>query len=161
MHPSISVLDGYPMITRELLALHCNAHGFGIPVASGDVDFIEQQIEFIFPLELRSCYLSFNGFLGPTDACFLWPLRNSGGLGILEMNRSLRSSHDFPRQLMEKCLFFGDWGTGPYWGYHKDCDGVIAWDGEWGDAFEVRGMNLLEAWKRGAEDYRDPTASAV
>src|SRR5206468_2065299 len=78
------------------------------------------------PRMLRDLYSAFDGFEGPTNAPFLWPLfeRQRGQGALVEMNRFLRTD-DFPEPLMSQCLFYGDAGTGPFWGIKHDLPGKV------------------------------------
>jgi len=107
------------------------------------------------PQLLRQLYQSFNGFLGPTAAQFLWPLRelSTGGVSFVEMNLFYRRD-SFPQRLTSQCLFYGDEGCGAQWGLKLDLPGkVIKWDAEWGEDFEIVGDDLLEVWLESKRRY--------
>lgn len=127
-------------------------HSFGPPCAPADIHLAETALGETLPLILRELYLAFDGFRGSTDAQFFWPL--FGRDGLVEMNQSFRGPEDFPRELVSKCLFFGDEGTGPQWGLKRDLpDKVIRWDAEWGSDFEIAGDNPVDVWRAKKEQY--------
>jgi cell wall assembly regulator SMI1 len=135
---------GQPDEVRLLFA----AYSFGPPCPETDIRRAEAALGESFPLAIRELYLAFDGFRGPTNAAFFWPL--FGQEGLVEMNQFYRGDDLFPQELVSKCLFFGDNGCGPQWGIKQDLPGkIIQWDAEWGPDFEVVGDSLLQVW--GAE----------
>ena len=116
------------------------------------------------PDVLRELYRAFDGFLGPTDAVFFWPLFAGtwGEWGLVDLNRFLlREGDEFPTDFVARCLFFGDDGGGTFWGIKKDLPGkVIRWDPEWGVEFQVVGENPLEVWVAEKEAYEECDAGA-
>jgi hypothetical protein len=131
-------------------------HRFGAPCSAADLRRAEAALGEPLPPALRELYLAFDGFLGPTDAAFFWPL--FGHEGLVEMNQFYRGDALFPQELVAQCLFFGDYGCGPQWGLKGDTPGkVIRWDAEWGTDFEVVGDSPLEVW-RAAKQWYDALA---
>ena len=105
-----------------------------------------------FPRELRSLYLAFDGFRGPTEARFLWPLLAKDG--IVDFNGFLREGSEFPRSFVSSCLFFGDAGIGDMWGFKDDLPGqIIRWSTSWGDDFEIAGTSMLDVWMGEKKTY--------
>jgi hypothetical protein len=137
---------------------------FGPPCTEAEIRKAEAALGESLPEMLVELYLAFDGFLGPTNAEFMWRLfaNDERTSGLVEMNQFLRGDDLFPQHLISQCLFFGDNGCGPYWGTKRDLIGkVIQWDAEWGDDFEVVGDTLLEVWLREKQMYdalaqRDP-----
>src|SRR5207247_1902579 len=126
---------------------HFGEFEFGPPCTESKIRAAESAIGEKLPEDLRTLYLSFDGFYGPTRAQFLWPLFADNASGLVEMNNFLRGDNLFPQELITKCIFFGDNGIGPYWGLKKDLpDKAIRWDAEWGTDFEIVGDTLLDAW---------------
>jgi hypothetical protein len=122
---------------------------FGPPCSESEIRRAESELGETLPPVLRAMYLAFDGFKGPTDAAFFWPLfaRDEHGLGLVEMNLFYREDDLFPQGLVSQCLFFGDGGGGPQWGIKQDIPGkIILWDAEWGSEFQVAGANPLEVW---------------
>ena len=127
-------------------------HSFGSPCTEADIGRAEAAIGERFPPMLRELYLAFDGFRGSTNAAFFWPL--FGPEGLIEMNEFFRGDDLFPQELVLKCLFFGDNGCGPQWGFKQDLPGkVIQWDAEWGNDFEVVGDSPLEVWRAEKQSY--------
>ena len=119
---------------------------FGAPCSTEELSRAESELGEQLNPELRELYLSFNGFHGPTDAGFFWPLW--GDNGFVQLNKFYREDDLFPRELMLLCMFFGDGGGGSHWGYKRDLPGkIILWDAEWGADFEVVGNSPLEVWR--------------
>jgi hypothetical protein len=127
-------------------------HRFGVSCNEADIRRAEAALGESFPPVLRELYLAFDGFRGPTDAAFFWPL--FGEEGLVEMNQFYRGDDLFPQELVSQCLFFGDNGVGPQWGFKRDLPGkVIQWDAEWGADFEVVGDSPLDVWRAEKQLY--------
>ena len=125
---------------------------FGTPCTEAEISRAEEALGELFPAALRELYLAFDGFRGPTNARFFWPL--FGPEGLVYMNQFYRCDDLFPHELVAQCLFFGDEGTGPQWGFKRDLPGkIVRWDAEWGDDFEVVGENVLEVWLAKKAEY--------
>lgn len=137
---------------------HFAGHRFGAPCSEADLHRAEAALGQPLPGVLRELYREFNGFLGPTDAAFFWPLFAGGwgDAGLVDINHSLREDPMFPVLFVSRCLFFGDDGGGSYWGFKEDVPGkVIRWDAERGEEFEVAGENLLEVWATEKKMYQE------
>jgi hypothetical protein len=124
---------------------------FGAPCDEETIQRAEQAIGETLPTQLRALYLAFDGFFGPTDAAFFWPL--FGNEGLVRMNVFYRSDGPFPHELVSRCLFFGDNGCGAQWGFHRDLHKIIQWDASWGTDFEIVGEDPIEAWRAEKELY--------
>jgi SMI1 / KNR4 family (SUKH-1) len=122
---------------------------FGPPCTDSNIQSAEAALGEPLPPVLRDLYLAFDGFRGPTNERFLWPL--FGPEGLVAMNHFFRGDETFPQEVVSQCLFFGDYGLGPLWAIKRDLPGkVIKWDGEWDD-FEVAGDSPLDVWRRQKE----------
>lgn len=132
---------------------------FGPPCDEAQLAVAEAELQVAVPSELRCFYLAFDGFLGPTAAYFFWPLfarDNRREIGFVERNKWLRTSFEFPKELMSRCLFFGDDGCGSFWGVHHEVPGkVIEWKGAQGDEFEIAGTDPGDVWSRAKQRYDD------
>jgi hypothetical protein len=129
-------------VVRELFV----GEYFGPPCGEADLQRAEATLGVPLPVTLHELYLAFDGFLGPTGARFFWPL--FGYPGLVRSNQFYRDEDLFPRELVSRCLFFGEDGCGPVWGFHANQPGkVIRWDPEWGDDFEVVGDTPLDVWR--------------
>jgi hypothetical protein len=121
-------------------------HRFGAPCTEADIGRAEAALGEPLPPVLRDLYRAFDGFLGSTDATFFWPL--FGPEGLVAMNQFYRGDDLFPQELVAQCLFFGDNGCGPQWGFKRDLPGkVIRWDAACGRDFKVVGDSPLEVWR--------------
>ncbi|WP_082839543.1 SMI1/KNR4 family protein [Gemmata sp. SH-PL17] len=139
------------MEADELRALF-PGRAFGRPCAESELQQAEQALGEPLPAALRELYLAFDGFRGPTDATFLWPLFAEEGL--VAMNQFYRGDPLFPQELVTQCLFFGDNGCGPQWGFKRDLPGrIIRWSAAWGTEFEVVGTSPFDAWRAEKEVY--------
>jgi hypothetical protein len=119
---------------------------FGAPCPESDIARAEAALGETLPAVLRDLYLAFDGFRGPTDAAFFWPLL--GREGFVGMNQFFRAKPVFPQELMSRWLFFGDNGCGAQWALSRDVpDTVIQWEASWGSEFEVVGRNPVEVWR--------------
>jgi hypothetical protein len=125
---------------------------FGAPCNEADIVRAEAALGETMPTMLRDLYLAFDGFHGPTDAGFFWPL--SGREGFVEMNQFFRADPVFPQELVSQCLFFGDNGCGAQWAVKRDLhDTVIQWEASWGAEFEVVGKSPAEVWRAEKQLY--------
>lgn len=134
---------------------HFAGYRFGEPCTAEQVARAESILRQPIPLDIRRLYLDFNGFLGPTDSPFFWPLfeQTPGGPALVEMNLFYRNDSVFPHELTSMCLFFGDAGGGSQWGVKADLPGkIIVWDAEWDD-FEVAGTDILQVWLEEKRKY--------
>ena len=127
---------------------------FGVPATPDALLRAEQALGEPVPPILRELYLAFDGFNGPTNSRFFWPL--FGKNGLVEFNAFLRSGDEFPHPFVSSCIFFGDEGVGPLWGIKSGLpDSIIMWDAEWGDDFEIVGSNPLDVWTRAKRDFEN------
>ncbi|PTY02048.1 hypothetical protein DB347_25155 [Opitutaceae bacterium EW11] len=125
---------------------------FGPPCAEVEVTRAEHALGQQLPLAIRSLYLAFDGFRGPTNARFMWPL--FGRDGLVEFNGFLRSGSEFPRAFVSSCVFYGDAGIGEVWGIKHELPGrVIRWNASWGEDFEDAGSAPLEVWLKEKAAY--------
>ena len=90
---------------------------FGAACTEADIRGAEETLGEPLPSVLRELYLAFNGFRGSTNARFFWPL--FGPEGLVRMNQFYRCDDLFPQDLVSQCLFFGDNGCGPQWGFKR------------------------------------------
>jgi hypothetical protein len=142
----------------EEVQRHFAGFSFGAPCSDAEVQRAEAALGERIPGVLRELFLAFDGFLGPTDSVFFWPLFAGkwGDYGLVDLNRFLREDDEFPRDLVSRCIFFGDDGGGPFWGIKRDLPGkVIEWEASWGDEFNVVGENPLEVWIEAKKGYEE------
>ncbi len=125
---------------------------FGASCTAADIRRAEDALGEPLPPGLRELYLAFDGFRGSTNASFFWPL--FGSEGLVEMNQFYRGDDLFPQTLVSQCLFFGDNGCGPQWGFKRDMLGaIIKWDAGWGADFEIAGESPFDVWRAEKQFY--------
>jgi cell wall assembly regulator SMI1 len=125
---------------------------FGPPCTEADLRLAEAVLGEPLPPVLRQLYLAFDGFRGPTEARFFWPL--AGYEGLVELNQFYRGDDLYPQELVTQCVFFGDGGGGPQWGIKRDLPGkVIRWNASWWTEFEIAGDSPLDAWRVEKQSY--------
>jgi hypothetical protein len=133
---------------------------FGAPCSETEIQQAEAALCERIPAILRELYGSFNGFRGPTNAAFFWPLFSPKPdySSLVATNRFFRQGDPFPQELIKECLFFGDSGIGFQWGLKKDLPGkIIRWDARWGMEFEIAGNTPLDAWLEEKKNYDELT----
>jgi SMI1 / KNR4 family (SUKH-1) len=84
-----SATEGY--VTSDVLRTLFSGRTFGAPCTEADIMRAEEALGEPLPLALRELYTEFDGFCGPTDATFLWPLFAEEGL--VSMNQFFRGIH--------------------------------------------------------------------
>ena len=151
--------EGIGVGVAECVRTHFAGRRFGPPATEAAIRQAEEALGEPLPPALRELYLAFDGFSGPTDAAFFWPLSApEPEAGLVEMNLFFRGDDLFPQELVYRCLFFGDNGIGSQWAFHRDRQGqVIKWDAEWGTEVEVAGATPLEAWLAEHRFYDEAT----
>lgn len=133
---------------------HFQGFEFRPPCTEEDLILAEESLGQRVPPAIRSLYLAFDGFRGPTNARFMWPL--FGRDGLVEFNRFLRSGREFPKAFVSSCLFYGDAGIGDMWGIKDDLPGsVIRWNASWGEDFEEAGATPIDVWLKEKAVYDD------
>ncbi|MGC4005938.1 MAG: hypothetical protein QM811_23585 [Pirellulales bacterium] len=119
-----------------------SGYPFGAPCPAAELARAEAALGQRIPAVLRELYLAFDGFRGPTNASFFWPLfaKTPGGFALVEMNRYLRDDDVFPQAFTTGCVFYGDAGVGSQWGLKADLPGkIILWKPVWGARFRSGG----------------------
>lgn len=129
----------------------------GLPCTEEEIAFAEKKLGHPLPSAVRDLYRAMNGFLGPTESRFLYPLldaaADSSGTSLVGHTLFLRSEDYFP-DFLAKAIAVGDDGTGPAWLVFLDQpDKVALWDAEWGDEFEWLEGSLLDVWLKAKEMY--------
>ncbi len=140
----------------EDVRAHFAGFAFGPPCTEADILRAEAALGEKLPPVLRDLYAAFNGFRGPTNAAFFWPLFATppSDAGMVEMNRFFRGDDLFPQDLVSQCLFFGDDGIGAQWAIARHVPGkIIKWDAEWGSEYEISGDDPLAAWVAERQTY--------
>jgi hypothetical protein len=121
---------------------------FRKPATAAAIAQVEQALGHPLPDQIRSLYLEFDGFHGPTGANFLFPVRERtppGSESLLTYTQFFRSEDYFPEWL-QHAVAVGDNGTGTTWFILlEEGERIVRWDAEWEEYEEVEG-NLLDAW---------------
>lgn len=127
---------------------HFEGFPFGAACTPADIAKAEEQLGHPLPPLLTELYLNFDGFAGPTDAAFFYPLTS-----LVKYTLFLRTEDYFPR-FLQRAVAIGDYGTGPYWVILIDApDKILEWDAEWGDDYETLEGTLVDVWKDRKEWY--------
>lgn len=116
---------------------------------SATLDLIEQAqlaLAVTFPHWLKELYLTCDGFSGPTEVRYLYPLL--GGDGTVEFTLFLRNEWQLP--WLNRCAIFSENGGGGsntvHWGI---CDGkLIEWCYGDGDAFTEIDVDFFAILRR-------------
>jgi hypothetical protein len=123
---------------------------FGSPASESELAEAERILGHSLPNELRRLYLEFDGFLGPTDSPFLFPVLKRprpGGESLVTYTQFFRIETGMPAWL-QQAVAVGDNGTGISWFLLLgEKNVVVRWDAEWEEYEPVDG-NLLEDWCR-------------
>lgn len=118
------------------------------PPTAAMIAQVEKALGHALPDQLRSLYLEFDGFQGPTGANFLFPVLERAAPGsesLLTYTQFFRGEEYFPEWL-QRAVAVGDNGTGTTWFVLlEEGERLVRWDAEWEEYEEVDG-NLLDAW---------------
>src|SRR5271168_4574213 len=90
---------------------------FGIPCSEVQIVDAERALGHKLPPLLDELYRSFDGFTGPTNARFLYPLLvppSAMATSLVAHTKFLRSETDFP-PFLQRVVALGDTGVGPCW----------------------------------------------
>jgi hypothetical protein len=93
---------------------------FGSPCPEAEIRRAESELGEALPPVLAELYTGFDGFRGPTNAVFFFPVFDPANSGLVETNKFFRNDKTFPQDLVSKCIFYGSDGTGAYWGIKRD-----------------------------------------
>ena len=100
------------------------------------------------PPQLKLLYSVFDGFDGPTDAPFLFPLLDRPaprGESLVTYTLFLRGEGYFPTWV-QNAVALGHDGTGTAWFFLLGLENqLVVWNTEW-EEYEVVDGNLLDAW---------------
>lgn len=121
---------------------------FRRPAIAAMIAQVEQDLGHALPDQLRSLYLAFDGFQGPTGSNFLFPVlerTTPGSESLLTYTQFFRGEDYFPEWL-RRAIAVGDNGTGATWFMLlEEGERLVRWDAEWEEYEEVDGT-LLDAW---------------
>lgn len=121
---------------------------FRRPATAAMIAQVETALGHALPDQLRSLYLEFDGFQGPTGANFLFPVleqETPGSDSLLTYTQFFRGEGYFP-EWVQRAIAVGDNGIGTTWFVLMgEGERLVRWDAEWEEYEEVEG-NLLDAW---------------
>jgi hypothetical protein len=129
---------------------------FGEPCSDEQIAQAETRLGHPLPPVLVELYRAFDGFVGPTNAQFLYPLCNAPRdmiASLVEHTLFLRGEDYFP-DFLKAAVAVGDMGTGTCWLILlEDPTRVVQWEGSWGDDYEVLEGGLTDAWLSAKQLY--------
>jgi hypothetical protein len=138
----IRVKKFYPPPLRPLFEPDGRRLQIPMPELIADV---ERQLNVPMPPWLREVYLSCNGFSGPTDECYLYPLHGREGVG--EFTLFLREQEWAPAWLECAIVFGYIGGSGSTTAHTVALDGqLIEWCYGDGERYTVLEGGLLDLW---------------
>lgn len=121
---------------------------FRAPATSEEIAEAERLLGHHLPRQLRELYLAFNGFLGPSNAPFLFPLLERPGPhgeSLVTYTLFFRGEGYFP-DWVQRAIAVGDNGTGAAWFMLIDKGNhLVQWDAGW-EEYEFIDGSLLDAW---------------
>jgi cell wall assembly regulator SMI1 len=122
-------------------------HGrFGSPCTQEQIAAAEGRIGMRLPDPLRELYLEFDGFRGPTNAQYLFPLAQctDGGSSLCDMTLLFR---DWKLIDLSSFIFFGSSSADECWGMSaSDPKKIIAYHHHMEDEFEYAGSDILQVY---------------
>jgi hypothetical protein len=117
------------------------------PADPKDVDHVEQELGVRFPPWLRQIYAAADGFLGPTEVRYLYPLLPTNG--VLDFTRFLRA--DWRDAVwLQRAIVFAENGLGGSLTTHwAALDGqLIEWCYGDGAEYRVLDVDIFAVWAR-------------
>ena len=129
---------------------------FGTPCASAEIAEAEKRLGHALPAVLRGLYSAFDGFTGPTNAPFLYPLTRApraSATTLVDFTLFLRTEGYFPT-FVHRAVAVGDDGGGASWMVRLGAPHtVIRWGADWGQGNENQGGPLRAAWREAKRLY--------
>jgi hypothetical protein len=123
---------------------------FGPPCTEAQIALAEKRLGHALPPVLVELYREFDGFLGPTNAQFFYPLCDAPtdmSASLVAHTLFLRGEDYFPA-FMKSAVAVGDMGTGPCWLiFLAEPARVALWDAEWGDDHESLEGDIVDVWQ--------------
>jgi hypothetical protein len=121
---------------------HFAGRRFGAPCTPEQIAAAEAKLGIRMPDPLRELYLAFDGFRGPTNAQYLFPLVSctDRGSSLFEMTRFFR---DWKLVNLSRFVFFGLSTADENWGISVDDPRkIIAYHHHMEDKYEVVGSDI-------------------
>jgi len=134
---------------------HFSSAIFGAPCTIEDIAAAESTLGITLLGSLRELYLAFDGFRGPGNAQYLFPLLNctDGGSSLLAMTELFR---DWKSPDLSQFIFFGSSTADESWGLSLDAPRkIIAYHHQMEDRYEIAGSDIYEAFVADEQRFRD------
>jgi len=122
----------------------------GSPIQEAEIREAEKALGHAVPEELLSIYRVANGFRGPTNAAFLYPLLSPQAFNdqtAVVLTLGLRTEAIAPG-IWDRAVNFGDPGMMPCWGIEVDSGKLFEWWPEDGNEVTYLGGSILQLWNR-------------
>jgi hypothetical protein len=143
------------MSTVAAIRKHINAAKFGPPCADDQIAEVEGRLGCRLPGELRELYYAFDGFRGPGNAQYLFPLLKcaDGGSSLLDMTLQFR---DCELLDLSQFIFFGSTTADECLGHGlSEPTRIIRYHHHMEKEFEPAGANILEAYLADMAKWRE------
>ena len=125
---------------------HFSTGRFGPACTSEDITRAEAKLGVRLPSALKDLYLSFDGFRGPTNAQYLFPLLSctDGGSSLCDMTLFFRSWEQID---LSRFIFFGSSSGDECWGISiDDPKKIIAYHHHMENEYEVAGSEIFQVY---------------
>lgn len=132
----------------------------GQPCTEREIIDAERILGFSLPQELRNVYLSVNGFAGPSEARFLYPLTRRESFSLVTMLRLTQVLRGLPEaaSLWRAAVAFGDYGIGSTWGMTAEGRVFEWWPQDGAEPFFLD-VSLQQLWSERSKLFDSLTAS--
>jgi cell wall assembly regulator SMI1 len=125
---------------------HFSNGQFGQPCAAEHIARAEEALGVLLPEALLDLYRAFDGFRGPTNAQYLFPLFSciDGGSSLCESTLFFR---DWRMVDLSRFVFFGSSTADESWGISlNDPKKIIAYHHHMEDEYEVVGSDIFQVY---------------
>lgn len=125
---------------------HFRSGRFGPPCTTEQIAKAEEKLGLRLPDALRELYLAFDGFRGPTNAQYLFPLLScsDGGSSLCETTLFFRSWEQVD---LSHFIFFGSSSADENWALSVDePKKIIAYHHHMEDEYEHAGSDILQVY---------------
>ena len=127
----------------------------GDPCGTDEFEQAEKSLGHMLPPELVRIYKLANGFRGPTNAAFLYPLQEGQSFNqetAVGLTRFFRQDPGHS-ELWKRAVAFGDFGIGATWGINIDTNQVFEWWPDDGEQIIELGTSIFDVWGKKKEWY--------
>jgi len=150
-----------PMVARMSFDIMALPHGS--PIRETEIREAEKSLGQTVPAELISVYRIANGFLGPTNAAFLYPLLSPQSFNdqtAVAFTLELRAD-EFQPSFWDRAIVFGDAGMMPCWGIEVDSGRIFEWWPEHGDEITYLDTSMVQLWAQKKAWYDEIMSQAT